>query len=440
MHVCDTVRTIPQLKGGTCWFNALITALFYSDGMSMYLKKVIPEVRKKTRSDKKKEILDLFEELLNAREITDARKFFGKFYDVLKPKNLLRFLHQRDKAFYFNPNIQEGHNPGDYLIILFQFLGIKEKILFLTLKNGKYYYSFVNDYSSKGVYHKNKDRYKLDFEKLKIKPPSHYVRDPRKYDHTRWMAFDYNAYDLVVISEIGTIGHIVKGYDKNEFPLSIDKNELHVFGIPFVSDSLIFGNFNVNVCKKAHMIAGITCKEKKFVYNGWVVPRTEFSFIPYKSCSLFPFDWMKVKSHFCFERGGCAIKKTRKVDKEDMCFNVNRMRTYIYVKKTHITKRNKPECKDGKVRNPASGRCVKKLPNAKVVPVAKNKPPCKDGKVRNPASGRCVKKLPNAAPKSVPKVAPRVTPVKSKVVKPECKDGKVRNPVTGRCVKKLPVQ
>ena len=47
MPACDAARTIPQDGGGTCWFNALITALFYSDGMSRYLKKVIPEVRKK---------------------------------------------------------------------------------------------------------------------------------------------------------------------------------------------------------------------------------------------------------------------------------------------------------------------------------------------------------------------------------------------------------
>lgn len=44
MPNCDSIETFPQLLGGTCWFNALITALFYSDGMSAYLKKVIPEI------------------------------------------------------------------------------------------------------------------------------------------------------------------------------------------------------------------------------------------------------------------------------------------------------------------------------------------------------------------------------------------------------------
>lgn len=45
---------------------------------------------------------------------------------------------------------------------------------------------------------------------------------------------------------------------------------------------------------------------------------------------------------------------------------------------------------------------------------SKSPKPCKAGKVRNPKTGRCIKK-------SSPK---------------KCKEGKVRNPKTGRCVKR----
>ena len=423
MPACDTARTIPQDGGGTCWFNALITALFYSDGMSAYLKKVIPDVRKKTKSVKKKEILDILEELLNAREITDAREF-DKFYKALEPMNILRLLHKKDKMFYFDPNKRVGHKAETYLVMLFQFLEIKDKIIFIALHNGKYYFSEVNNYSYKGVYDSKREGHVFEKVGERKKPPSKYLREPSKYDYASWMALDYNDYDMVVISEVPPIGS--RYYDtRGEFPLMIENHKLDIFGIPFVVDSLLLMNFNNKICKKGHEIAGVTCKGKRYLYNGWVklLKPQNISYRPTKSCKLFPFDWMKIKSNFTLDRQGCKIHKTRKVDKNDMTFNVNRKRTYIYMKESLIAPvakniPNQERCKDGKVRNPATGRCVKKKTAPKVTP-------CKDGKVRNPATGRCVKKLPKAAPKVAPE-------------KPPCKDGKVRNPATGRCVKKLP--
>ena len=55
------------------------------------------------------------------------------------------------------------------------------------------------------------------------------------------------------------------------------------------------------------------------------------------------------------------------------------------------------ECNDNQIRNPASGRCVKKdstLGKKLVkgeIPTSKAQKECPEGKVRNPTSGRCVK-------------------------------------------------
>ena len=50
--------------------------------------------------------------------------------------------------------------------------------------------------------------------------------------------------------------------------------------------------------------------------------------------------------------------------------------------KSSSTKTKSPKaCKQGKVRNPKTGRCVKSVSPKK----------CKAGKVRNPKTGRCVK-------------------------------------------------
>lgn len=58
-------------------------------------------------------------------------------------------------------------------------------------------------------------------------------------------------------------------------------------------------------------------------------------------------------------------------------------------KSTNVPKKKKAEkkpCGPGKVRNPATGRCV-----IKAGPKAQRKAPCPPGKVRNPATGRCKK-------------------------------------------------
>jgi hypothetical protein len=62
------------------------------------------------------------------------------------------------------------------------------------------------------------------------------------------------------------------------------------------------------------------------------------------------------------------------------------------------------DCPEGKVRNPATGRCIKaKIPKAPAAP--KELKECPEGKVRNPATGRCIKaKIPKDAEKtSTPK-------------------------------------
>ena len=330
----------------------------------------------KKRDVHRRSWIPLLEELLNAREITDAREF-DKFYKALEPLNILRLLHKKDKVFYFDPNKREGHKAETYLVMLFQFLGIKDKIVFIAWRKGKYYFSLiVNDYSYKGIYDSKNGKHL--FEKIgeKKKRPSKYLRAPGNYDFAPWMALDYNDYDMVVVSEVSPI---TTRYYTRDFPMTMENDKLNIFGIPFTVDSLLLMNFNKDVCNKGHEIAGVTCKGRRYLYNGWVklLKPQNISYRPTKSSKLFPFDWMKVKSNFTLDRQGCEIHKTRKVDKSDMTFNVNRKRTHIYIKDSLLAPvpKNKTPCKDGKVRNPATGRCVKKKTAPKVAPVAKNKTP-----------------------------------------------------------------
>ena len=110
----------------------------------------------------------------------------------------------------------------------------------------------------------------------------------------------------------------------------------------------------------------------------------------------------------------------------------------------------KDTCGSGKIRNPASGRCVGK--HGKIgreilrrggapLPVrmtGKKRPKaCGSGKIRNPASGRCVGKHGKIGREILRRGgAPLPVRMTGKKRPKACGSGKIRNPASGRCVGK----
>uniref|UniRef100_A0A6C0LLH0 Uncharacterized protein n=1 Tax=viral metagenome TaxID=1070528 RepID=A0A6C0LLH0_9ZZZZ len=95
-------------------------------------------------------------------------------------------------------------------------------------------------------------------------------------------------------------------------------------------------------------------------------------------------------------------------------------------KKAKPSQQSPKKCPDGKVLNPATGRCILSKNAAKATKAVVKKSPkkCPDGKVLNPATGRCIlSKNAAKAAKAVVKKSPK-----------KCPDGKVLNPATGRCI------
>ena len=80
------------------------------------------------------------------------------------------------------------------------------------------------------------------------------------------------------------------------------------------------------------------------------------------------------------------------------------------------------ECKDNKIRNPETGRCVNKDSN-KGKRLLKKKEPCPDGQIRNPETGRCVNIDSNIGKNILKKNI-------------SCPEGQILNPKTRRCVNK----
>ena len=163
-------------------------------------------------------------------------------------------------------------------------------------------------------------------------------------------------------------------------------------------DSVVLENWNEKGIG-FHAIAGITCKKNKFVYNGW----TRTSMDPAMAnkvitreipCELMPYDWsVKNNNDFCLNTKQCIpeIYKTRfEAMKSDLCFNFSKgKRILVYVRKDPVVDTSVEKDDTPKPKKTNDTPKPKKTNNAKNV-VKKSPKKCEDGKVLNPATGRCI--------------------------------------------------
>jgi hypothetical protein len=193
---CDKKMSLPQISG-TCWFNAILTVLFFSDGMRNYLKIVIEDLMKNVDTNQKitikkklgyMEILKLFSELIVMSELNDEVDFKSFYedeaipwYDIdqrvaiyanpsykdksIKMQIMKRPDHRKDKilnilillnkydsnVFFNNPQKHsEGEPSAPYIQAILNFLQIRDNVLFLDIdSSGKYKYSVLNIFDVK---------------------------------------------------------------------------------------------------------------------------------------------------------------------------------------------------------------------------------------------------------------------------------------------------
>jgi hypothetical protein len=73
----------------------------------------------------------------------------------------------------------------------------------------------------------------------------------------------------------------------------------------YVVDSIYFGNFNTDVCD-GHAIAGLTCDNARYIYNGWARHVVDLDQTGYRTpCRLMKMDWMTRQS-FCLNQNRCV--------------------------------------------------------------------------------------------------------------------------------------
>jgi hypothetical protein len=476
--VCSRILT-PKQVGSICWFMAAFVAMFYSQRS----RKLLLDASYGWNT--KKELFSLLKHILDDKYLKVASREsedYEKFSDDTFVKVLTLLYKENSDAFPYNPEeVKSGFHSEYYIGKLYKLLGVDYKVFDYSVIGKHLYYSYLNDEFKPPIC-------KVFNKMMKITLQPNYTL---KYEEEHMVAPQVL---IVIAHEKKETANIYSTYFPHTFiPEGITKTNLtslndkiDYLGVEYHLDSVILSNWNKEILNKGHGIAGITCKKNKFVYNGWTRTSMDPAMVNKEitrkiPCELMPYNW-NIKKHgdFCLSPKKCipeVMKSVKGIKGRNLCFNFSKgKRILVYVRKdpmretsieTDDTTHKKPvkrvkaakatpvvvkqptqpkqppkKCPDGKVLNPATGRCILSKNAAKAVKTVKDvkkpKQPntlpkkCPDGKVLNPATGRCI------LSKNAAKVAKASSKDKGKVdiKKPpkKCPDGKVLNPATGRCI------
>ena len=471
---CDNVITLKQY-GPTCWFNSILMAVLYSEESRKLL------LKKSKKWDKKIHILKTLKYILENKYFRSSNIYKDyEYFDKIRPEYILEKLYKYNKKkFSFNPKIKKGgYAPALYIRKIYKLLGAK--VLFLDFKDNLLYYSKYNN--TKVINSAVKKEAVIKYI-LKFVPKEKVLE---KFENP----------DVIIINFTKSIVDNIPEYYKvptnSPFYNIISFNDKVVIkGMNYIQDSVLLSNWNRTEIG-GHSIAGIKCKDNKYVYNGWTrgtidihLQNLNFTKEDYDKerlwvsevidksvvyvnvknnlvvdklpvggilvsdnihipCELMKYDWNVMKnSEFCINKRQCmldthsdkSIKNIINKDKNELCFSFNKgPRLLIYVNKNSVDvsgkDKGKNECPEGKVLNPLTNRCIsiKNINKLPKKPLSKMDKTCPEGKVLNPKTGRCIKKE-NFLKANMP------VPQAQKVPK-TCPEGKVLNPKTGRCIKK----
>lgn len=338
---CTEISVIPQL-GPTCWFNAILMSSFYSQ----LLRLLLINKTSKTWIDKQgneKSIFKFFKTILKHSYDTKDKKIIKQFNRIKPDELLLHILNKNNSAllsYLIKTDNLAWHS--NYIYEFLKFLNVN--VLYLTyMNNKKIIANFDRKLSKlkKDFFTFSDEVYEEKFDEISnaINGPDviifeHYdlYKDPSLvhfYDMILKKNTRNNVYDIELIYDL----------KHDIFKDLIDlKEEIDFRGNIYKLDSILLNDYD-----SRHVIAGITCNNEKYVYNGWNIETTDPSFASNKKdyieepCKLMKYDWnINNTNEFCLNAKDCKLDKI--TDRSDLCFSFNKgLRLLIYVKISPIT-------------------------------------------------------------------------------------------------------
>lgn len=255
------IRTLKQF-GGTCWFNALLMTILFSDASRALL------LTKYQQWDCDNKIYNTLRDILLNKYVKDKTDIieYEDFYDI-RPENILKELYEYNKdIFELNPDDgQLGYDGYKYVKKLYELLGVKTLFLveFESNIKDKPIYYIQEQHGTKFTLQEKEKLLGDDYEVILIQQSLNYLTHIGKYKKLKNNILPYNH----------TITKQLIASKKNPENLKVNKNKLILDAVQVntkylslekMKKILLSGNLPIG-----HAVAGLTTRGKKVVYNGW---------------------------------------------------------------------------------------------------------------------------------------------------------------------------
>ena len=309
----------PLQEGSICWFVAIFTTLFFSQYTRIVMKR---HARRVLNDPDRHQIAEAVLEITKGYE---SGHMSQRAVNHMKPRQFLADLRKvRSNVFDKRKNnIEEAHYLP-YLQAMYGFLKVPH--LFLGFVDGKFVYSAFN----KDLPLEMSDWVNA-VQTLPAAGMSVNTNNPEVLIITRDIA--ENATQAMWNDPRPIIGQI-RGFDPREHVERLKYN-----GREYVLDSCIIGaELKTASCHVAHAIAGVTCNDEKYVYNGWAARsgdpamRGASAVVRNLPCAIARYDWPKNKS-FCINSKACSFENARPNQfGRELCFNAVQRSSVTYIR------------------------------------------------------------------------------------------------------------
>jgi hypothetical protein len=319
---CKSVLPIPQYKN-TCWFNAILMCFL----RSQYSRKLL--LSKLKINNKSPKVMKIIYNLLVKTYIAKPKLY--KYFENFDLHKFLKYFISDKSVISFI--IKNGNLSHLFLPLFTKSINITSLSIYKYEYNNNFYVGYY-EYFFNNVYNLKQPtleeyKKKLDIEFSKKINPDYIFININTHDNDNYL-------DMCNIDNFKNIK-----YDEN---LKLLK-DFKFNGNYYKLDSCILSNYNKNnfividnklYIIRGHAISGITCKNNKYVYNGWISSTKDPAMlnknINVLPCELIKYDWEvnNKNDEFCLNPITCKLDN---INSKDLCFSFGKGdRTLIFVK------------------------------------------------------------------------------------------------------------
>lgn len=312
---CDKIPVIPQ-NLGTCWFNSILMAMIYSDGLSQLVyEKAIEDNWQDDENGAFKTLMLLFMNYVRAIKkngniilINRLRDFLLKYKIELILLDYLTHYHP-ELLKYFYKYINNGLSSNYFLFILLKSLSLN--IVSITL--------FTDTTGTS-------KRYNLD---IQYEYDTHNKLTPKRFTGIKTDIIP----DILICKTNKDLRLSVSlGYPSFTQIKDFGKEIMVFKGHRYKLDCILLSDKT-----NKHIITGLTSYGSKYIYNGWWK-------IQGNPCNLMSFDWNTDIRNFCLDLTNCKLPDYDPDDKneDNYCFNFkenNFILIYVKIKEDKVVPR-----------------------------------------------------------------------------------------------------